>query len=233
MINLAILDDNVEEASKTKKLLLPYLDKRNLDYERIDIYQDGTSILKCSKMYDVLFLDIEVGTENGIDIAKKLRESQPNIIIVVITSFIKYSIEGYKIRAARYLLKPVAPSLLYSELDEVLKDYLERPSILLSDHHEEVRVKTSDVYYFETYGRKVQFHTRAQVFSSKENVSYWAVKLTEGFVECYKGIYVHVKYIEQIAKDTLVLENKQILPIARRRYDDVKKAWICYQEMIV
>lgn len=233
MFEIAILDDKLDEAMQTKHLLLHYLEKRNLDYDRIDIFQCGDALLHAPKSYDMLFLDIEVGEENGIEIARKLREEHPDMIIIVITSFIKYSMEGYKIHAARYLLKPVAASLLYSELDEVLSDMLEKPALILEDNKEQTRLYTNDIYYFESYGRKVQFHTRKEVFTSKESVSYWAMKLSKDFVECYKGIYVHVRYVEQISKDTLQLENQQILPLARRRAENVKATWIAYQEKMI
>lgn len=233
MLNICILDDQIEEAQKTKELLITYLAARNREYNRIDIFQHGNDILNNEKEYDILFLDIEVGSENGIEIAKKLRAKQPNLIIIVVTSFIKYSIEGYKINAARYLLKPLSPSLLYSELDEILQYNLQKESILIYNRQEEVRIFISDIYYFESYGRKVQFHTKDKCYISKETLSNWAKKLSNHFVECYKGIYVHVKYIEMINKELLQLDNKQTLPIARRRYDALKKAWIAYQEMIV
>lgn len=233
MFNIAILDDQLQEACATKKLLLPYLEKRHIDYDRIDIFQEGASLLKSEKHYDMLFLDIEVGEENGIEIARILRMKNPHVIIIVVTSYIKYSIEGYKIQAARYLLKPIAPSLLYSELDEVLKEVLDQPAILLQENRQQRMLHVQDIYYFESYGRKVQFHTRAEAFLSKESVSYWAEKLSKDFIECYKGIYVHVRYIASIESDTLLMDNEQVLPLARRRAEEVRAVWVAYQEMLL
>lgn len=233
MFTIAVLDDKLEEALQTKKLLVPYLEKRNIEYERIDVFQEGKALLESEKHYDMLFLDIEVGEENGIEIARILREKNPEMIIIVVTSYIKYSIEGYKIQAARYLLKPIAPSLLYSELDEVLKELLDKPAIVLQENRVKRRLRIQDIYYFESYGRKVQFHTRAEAFISKESVSYWAERLSDDFIECYKGIYVHIRYIASLDADTLQLDNKQILPLARRRAETLRMAWVSYQEMIV
>lgn len=233
MITIAILDDNIEEATTTKKILLPYLEDHHMEYDRIDIFVKGKDLLQSTKTYDILFLDIEVGDENGIDIAKQLRNTQPDIIIMVITSYMKYSIEGYKVHAARYLLKPVAPSLLYSELDEVLADRLHRQSILIRDAREERLLRIHDIYYYESYGRKTQFHMRVQTHMSKENVSYWAMKLGNDFIECYKGIYANIRYIEHVGKETLQLDNKQTLLLARRRVDIVRNAWIAYQEKCI
>lgn len=233
MITIAILDDKLEEAQRIKDLLMPYFDKRNVEVDRIDICTNGSQLLHSKKEYDLLFLDIEVGSENGIDIAKQLRLQQPNVMIIVVTSFIQYSIEGYKIQAARYLLKPVPAALLYSELDEVLQTMVHDQYIVICDAREERRLRIQDIYYFESYGRKTQFHLRVEAYISKESVSHWAENLHQQFVECYKGMYVNVKYIEQVGRDCIQLDNKQILPLARRRIDEVKEAWMCYQEMIL
>lgn len=233
MLNIAILDDKLAEALHTKNLLVPYMEKRHMDWDHMDVFLQGSQLLQSQRAYDMLFLDIEVGDENGIDIAKQFRITQPDIIIIVITSYIKYSIEGYKIQAARYLVKPVAQSLLYSELDEVLNTLLERQSIMLCDHQEERLLRICDIYYFESYGRKTQFHLRVNTEISRENVTHWADVLGNDFVECYKGVYVHVKYIIKIGKDTLSLDNKQILPLARRRVEEVRTRWIRYQEMSI
>lgn len=234
MLNIAILDDMQEEAAKVKELLCPYFQHHNIDYGRIDIFHNGKELLHAQHVYDLLFLDIEVGNENGIEIAKIIRKSHPNILIIVVTNYIRYSIEGYKIQAARYLLKPIAASLLYSELDEVLSDYMERPSIHITGEDQEYRLRMMDLYYFESFGRKVQFHTRGEAYVSRENVSYWATILQkQSFVECYKGVYVNLRYIISVGKETLQLENKQVLPLARRRVESVHTAWISFQGMML
>lgn len=231
MFNICILDDQNTEAVHVKKIILPYFEQREMEIGRIDIFTDGISLLSSKQTWDMLFLDIEVGEENGIQIAKQLRMRLPDIIIIVVTSFVKYSIEGYKINAARYILKPVVPSLLYSELDEILEDYEEEACILGYIGDQEYYLKKKDIYYFESYGRKVQFHTAKEVYLNKENVSHWANRVDPTiFVECYKGIYVHARYIKHMGRETLTLDNNQKLPLARRRIEAVRKVWMAYQE---
>lgn len=230
MFDICILDDELKDAQKTKQMVERYADLREIEINRIDLYQEGTTLLQAKKQYDILFLDIEVGKENGIAIAKVMREYAPDMLIIVITSYLKYSMEGYKIQAARYLLKPVPQALLYSELDEVLANYDKGSYLIANDGTKTQRIKKSDVYYIESYGRKVSIHTRSGAFSDKASIGVWTDQLNEMFIECYKGILVHVRWILSIDKETLTLENRQILPLARRRSELVRKAWLHYQE---
>jgi len=139
--------------------------------------------------------------------------------------------EGYKIQAARYLLKPVAKDLLFSELDEVLAVYDHGSYLIARDGTTSRRIKRSDIFYIESYGRKVCIHTQSEACISKESFHEWKEQLDASmFIECYKGILVHVRQIKTIQKETIELENGQILPLARRRIDDVSKSWFLYQE---
>lgn len=231
MLNIAILDDEVQCAQNTKVMVQEFFDRKDIEIMRFDVFYEGESLLKSKTAYDVLFLDIEVGKENGIEIAKKLRVHDPDMIIIVITSYLKYSMEGYKIQAARYLLKPVAKALLFSELDEVLSVYDHGSYVVAREGAISQRIRRSDIYYVESYGRKVCIHTRSEAFISKESFHTWVQQLDSSmFVECYKGILVHVKQIKAIQKETLVLDNEQILPLARRRVEDVNRSWFLYQE---
>ena len=60
-----------------------------------------------SKGTDVLLLYIQMGQINGMDTARKIRVLDDRVEIIFITSLIEYALEGYEVRAYRYLIKPV------------------------------------------------------------------------------------------------------------------------------
>lgn len=230
MLQIAILDDQKTDAENLKEVLLPYFSHRQDPYT-FTLFHDGTSLLESKTRFDILFLDIEVGEENGIEIAKELRKRLTDCFIIVVTSYAKYSLQGYKIQAARYLLKPIVPSLLYSELDEVLQDYKRQKIQLQNQREDAVWVAVSELSYIEAYERKTMFHADKESYSHAMGVQYWGKQLADAwFVECYKGIYVNVAKIKQLGKDTLHLQNGGSVPVARRRYENVYEAWMKYHE---
>lgn len=231
MWNIGILDDDQVFAASTKTMIEEYFDLRELELNRIHVFYDGDTLLTSKKKLDILFLDIEVGTENGIEIGKRMRMRYPDMIIIVITSYLKYSIEGYKIQTARYLLKPLKKELLFSELDEVLSVYDRGSYVIASNGSDTYRIKKGDICYIESYGRKVCIHTQEECMVSKESFHEWVSMLDEAmFVECYKGVLVHLPYIKAIQKETIMLEGGKSLPLARRRGEEVKRKWLLYQE---
>lgn len=65
---------------------------------------------------DVAFLDIELGYTNGIILAKQLKELQPNLHIIFVTSHEKYAVDAFSVHATGYLLKPVEADAIWREL---------------------------------------------------------------------------------------------------------------------
>nr|SUY21480.1 two-component response regulator [Clostridioides difficile] len=55
---------------------------------------------------DIIFLDIELGKSNGVDIAKTIRKHSKDTIIIFVTGFSDYVFHGYDVGALNYILKP-------------------------------------------------------------------------------------------------------------------------------
>ena len=66
--------------------------------------------------FQVAFLDIEMGSTNGLVLAKQLKDLQPDIHIIFVTSYGKYAVDAFRLHATGYLLKPVLTEDILREL---------------------------------------------------------------------------------------------------------------------
>lgn len=71
---------------------------------------------------DVIFLDIEMGTSHGVELAKKLRERYPETKIVFVTAHAEYAVDAFSVRAFDYLLKPVHQGRLQETIDRIREE---------------------------------------------------------------------------------------------------------------
>ena len=55
--------------------------------------------------YQIMFLDIDMAERSGMDIARRVRALHLDTIIIFVTNYPQFSLEGYEVRAFRYLLK--------------------------------------------------------------------------------------------------------------------------------
>lgn len=81
------------------------------------------SQIDLSLPYDIALLDIDMGETNGIELARKLRAENENIVIIFITNFIQYAPEGFEVQAFRYLLKADLLLNLIPTLIQLSKKY--------------------------------------------------------------------------------------------------------------
>lgn len=75
-----------------------------------------------SHKIDTAFLDIELGSSNGLTLAKNLKDIQPNINIIFVTSHEKYALDAFAMHATGYLLKPVRIEDICRELTFLYHD---------------------------------------------------------------------------------------------------------------
>ena len=68
--------------------------------------------------YDVIFLDISMRGQNGMELARQIREKEKDVILVFVTSDASYVFDGYEVGAYRYLMKPLDEEKLRAAIKE-------------------------------------------------------------------------------------------------------------------
>lgn len=88
--------------------------------------------------YHIMFLDIDMDERSGMDIARRVRELHLDTVIIFVTNYPEFSMEGYEVRAFRYLLK--------QELEQKLPNYFR-------DHWQNCRVMIKFCIFLPTRSR--------------------------------------------------------------------------------
>lgn len=117
------------------------------------------SQIDLSLPYDIALLDIDMGETNGIELARKLRAENENIVIIFITNFIQYAPEGFEVQAFRYLLKADLSAKLDSYFDSAVQEVLRRKQLVtISINSEIIDVPVNDILYLESHRRIIVMH---------------------------------------------------------------------------
>lgn len=161
MVKIAIVEDEKSAADELSRFLGEYYEEKGGDY-RVDVYGDALSFLAAYDGYDVVFMDIELPDYDGMRAAKKLRDTDDTVIIVFVTNMRSFAVEGYKVGALDFVMKPVGRPVLRSLLRKVDR-------ILLRTRGSKVTVKTwgggiklldaDEIYYVEVARHHLVFHT--------------------------------------------------------------------------
>ncbi len=196
----------------------------------IDIYNSSSELLENHSQYDIIFLDIEMPDVNGIDVSYFLREKGYKGAIVFLTSHIEFVQEAFKVKAFRYLSKPVDSNELKETIDDVEKEVLDNAQIIVKDYGSEYTINPSDIYYIKSDRNKTIIRLKDKALDVKKTLKQWLYELGETrFYHVHKSYVVAFRYIERIETDVIVLVDlDEEIPMSRRNRTEFKEAYHAY-----
>lgn len=223
MINISICDDCEEDALRIKRII----EKQYQNTVKIDIFLKGKYLLESKKYFDIVFLDIELTDENGIDIGNRLKEKFYQTIIIYVTSYSSYYSDAFSVHAYQYILKPFEEYEIKKVLDEAIGQVTKMQSqntICLDVNNEIVVLVLRDIIYFEFVERKVKVVTKNgdKYLRISLKTIYERVK-EYNFGMPHKAFLVNFYYVKGIKNNEIVLENQKNIPIAQKRAAKFRK----------
>ncbi len=184
--------------------------------------------------YDVIFLDISMRGQNGMELARQIREKEKDVILVFVTSDASYVFDGYEVGAYRYLMKPLDEEKLWEILDyaRTQKEVEEENYILVKKDSQSVRVNLKDIIYIEA-----QKHYVNLCMENKESINI-KTAFTELLQETqeksdtifltHRSYAVNIEKVVRIGRTECVLSDSSVIPVSRSFYKEVNEAFIKY-----
>lgn len=89
----------------------------------LHVFQEGKEALVWVKanQVDVAFLDMEMQSMHGLELAKRIKDIDPNISIIFVTAFEQYALQAFSVDAIGYLLKPYTYQEVKKELEKAAR----------------------------------------------------------------------------------------------------------------
>lgn len=203
-------------------------------------YESGSAFLfenQGNYPFDVLLLDIDMGQMNGMELARKVRESDSKIPIVFLTNRKEYVFEGYEVNAFRYILKPMDFSKLALVLDEIRKQCFKEICYLIEKQDgETIKIDLDDIYYIEVNGHYLNLYLEKKQYRFKKSLqeivsiieSFWGSLEKAGFILTHRSYLVNLKYVDRILKTECIMGNHIAVPVSRNAYKNVNESFIKY-----
>lgn len=228
---IAICDDEVTEIKYLSSLVTNWA-RQSGNVTAIWTFESAEGFLfnyAEHKDYDILLLDIEMKAINGIDLAKQIRADNSLVQIIFITGFPDFIADGYEVSALHYLMKPVSGK----KLSEVLKRAVvnlgkTKQKVLFSIDGETVGVTADKIMFVEAFAHSVVISTLDNSFEVKMSISEAERLLGDEFIRCHRSYIVGLKYISRITKTDVILDNDELVPLARSAYGKVNQAFISF-----
>lgn len=222
MLTIAICDDDENVRQEIKKTIEVLNDN-----VCINIYKDA-KILNDKESLDIVFMDIEIGDESGIDFAMEIRATRPDCIIIFITSYTSYISDVFDTVPFQYLLKPVDKQRLINVFHKALSYISNRKKFIPILWNGVVETdECSNVVYLERYQRNVLLHLNDGNVkkSSKKFVEYISMLECHGFVRSHNSVLVNISYMRAIRQYTIILTSGEVVFISKKYLPSVREVF--------
>lgn len=222
-MRVALVDDTLEEL----QILSDILDKE-LPQAEVSMFSSGESFLKDweNNSYDLILLDIYMEELLGVDVARKVRETDFDVRIVFCTTSNEFASESYEVGANYYLQKPVSTSSFQRMLKMIRLDhYEENRFITLPDGQ---KIVLRNITYTEYYNHTIIIHSKKRAdLQTRMSQMEWEALLAEyNFLYgCSKGLVVNFHEVEKTEDGMFILKNGEQVPISRRKTKDALEAY--------
>ncbi len=227
----------IEDEKPHRDLLVRYLeDWRSTQKESIILEAFNSSEAfwfryEENREYDILFIDIQMPGMSGMELARKVRSGDGDIVLVFVTGIGDYLEEGYEVEALHYLRKPLSREKLEKCLEKALQRRKKGVFVTVHTGEEILKISQECVNYVEARGRNccIGRVREPEELAVKESFSEMEKLLEEGeFVKCHRSFLCRISNIHHIGREEIFFDDGSSIPVSRRLWQQVNQRFISY-----
>jgi len=228
MYNIGICDDERAACAQIADMIYEY-DRRNkvgievsIWYTGEELYQDMTK----KKFIDLLFLDIELVTTDGIQIGRQIRRELENqdISIAYISSRSSYALELFKIHPIDFLIKPISAQDISDTIDEALRLYNRKNTVFeyRADGYN-CKIPYRDIIYFYSDNKKINMVTVQSTIRFTGKIKNLAGIMPGNFIQIHQSYIINMNHMSECSYELVKMNGGAELNISQPYRKQVRK----------
>lgn len=220
--HIGLCDDEVYQIKINNLFIKEIADKNDYDMKCYG-FQTGKQLknfLMKNKL-DVLFLDIDLGQDNGIEIATWLASDYPEIITVFVTGHREFAEEAFEVDALGYLVKPYDIKKMENVMKKVMKrlqadcESEEKYEIVITDENIKKKLDYREILYIERQQAKSIIKTKQKEYQVYETITSLCERIGDSFIRVNQSEVVNKSLIGEIKGNVVYLKNGMNMSIGR------------------
>lgn len=220
MINIAVCCNDPIRCSDIENKLSMYSKEVKINLN-IEVWYNGEELcryLSNGNIIDILFLDIESNSVEGIEIGIFIRHElgNYNIQIIYISSELMYTQKIFKTQPTDFIIRPITDEKIKDAMIVAQKILKKRNKYFkFNSNNESHNVLYDDILYFSSDARKINIITIDGYKSFYGKLKDISELLAKEFVIIHKSYIINKKYIVYYTYESVRMSNGDILPISK------------------
>lgn len=184
-----------------------------------------------SGVFEIIFMDIEIGKQNGIKLAKILRDKNLYFLLIFISQYDTYYRTAFEVQPFWFLDKPFTDDKLELVLKKAI-DNLNNVCDTFDFSYNKIfyRVPVDNIMYFESNKRtiiiKCDDGKQYICYDKLDNIEKRIESSYRRFIRIHRSFYVNQKYIKKYNYEQIELFNGTILCISALRREKVREIYM-------
>ena len=189
---------------------------------------EAFKFLQLNSTVDLLFLDINMPKQTGLDFYKSLK-NPPEVIFT--TAYSQYAVDGFEVNAIDYLLKPIAYERFLMAINKVIKNKMttDNDFLILKENKVLHKVFYTDIQYIEAFGDYVKVHTIEKTVVTHSTFSKFMSSLPDNFLRIHKSFCINLNKMNRLSGNQITIDTHTI-PIGQTYKDSVLKVLNLHHE---
>ena len=180
---------------------------------------------------DIVFLDIFMGSYNGMNTAHILRQFNETCNIIFVTTSADYAIEAFDVKASHYLVKPLQEDALLKALQRTSFFTPEQPKISIVSNYTNIDIIHDDIIYISVENKITTFYLKnGSIIDSRMPIHQIMQLLSDAqeFILCHRSTVINMKNILRLTETTVYMVNDTAVHISPRRYAELKRCYMTW-----
>ena len=217
MINVTIVEDEKHEADKLRGYLERYCAAHGVGFDT-KVFSSAEAFLASYRTdTDIVFMDIELESMNGMDAAVRLRAIDALVVIIFVTNMAGYAIRGYSVQALDYLLKPVGWYAFSTMMDKAMRSCVKQREATVNVRTQGGLscVSLADGKYVEGSNHRLRYPTDKGCGEAWGMLKETEKSIGDDFMRCCSSYLVNLRRVSAIDGGDVVLSDGTRLPLSR------------------
>ena len=230
-MHILICDDDAAFGARMAEYVTVYFTARSVQVHTA-VCTSAAEVLATPglELYQLAFLDVDMPGANGMVLGRQLKQKCPGLMLVYVSAYLEFALEGYTVNAYRYLLKRDIARTLPKCLDDLLAALTDQRKTLTVHHNRtETEIPLDQIYYLESDLRQINVYgdiARQPICTYYGKIADLPSMLYEnGFLQVSRSDVVNMKYVRSI-RSYRALKNGVELSVSRAGYAAIQNAYL-------